>query len=387
MADQTGFVLSEPLFYGMGATVGCTPEDFIARVEDLQQTKNWTDAQAGASAFQFLREEAKQFYTHALPAHDRALATQCRNSFREFRTVFKTTYFNISRPSDVSTDYANLRQEPKEDATTFLWRVAAIMNQYEELLPAQDPLPAILNAFTAVMDAAEPHLNNAQNALLAPALTTALRASQLQGYHYVINAQILKTVAAGLTHPKMKDIVKKAERRQTTLFDIAELLRNATRDLGKATAFPARPPKSSVPTVGKVDEVDNTEDGATPEEVAAFHQMKRNQKKQAGKPKTSNGARPSGSGSAPPKSADPNAAKPPRRPKFDPSVDPCRRCNQKGHWMRDCPALAPAPRQEEVNLQPHKATQSTGTFAINSVFEVSAETIANQYQGKANAGM
>lgn len=38
-----------------------------------------------------------------------------------------------------------------------------------------------------------------------------------------------------------------------------------------------------------------------------------------------------------------------RRKKFDPAVDKCRRCNQTGHYMRNCPAPAPVP-DAAVNL-------------------------------------
>ncbi len=65
-----GLLIGEPIFHGRKAAKGCSAEDFILRVDNLQRPRGWSDKEAAEMAISFLCDEAADWLNNALAVVD-----------------------------------------------------------------------------------------------------------------------------------------------------------------------------------------------------------------------------------------------------------------------------------------------------------------------------
>ena len=337
----------EPLFYG-GKTPqnGLSAEDFIARVDNLQRSHTWNDAVAAANAITYLRGDAADYFTTGLRSRNRATWEAARGGYIAFRRHFVHMYFKISSTGDLSIDHANLRQTDKEDALTFAGRVSSALGKMEELVHTDAPPHDSVAALAAILDVVINRLpqnvaaTNQERAAIAAGIQTLHRDGQIYGHRKMIDLSILRTMADGIRNPKLKEVVRAAERSRKSVDDTFDIIQEAERTMSKRDlAVPAQPSRGSGYNGNRARvaavSVSEDEDDSADADVAPIHA-----KKQKSKKKASAASQSSGSGAAKKREDRPKTWRDATR-NTPPPASPCFRCKQTGHWAKFCEAPHP----------------------------------------------
>lgn len=142
-------LFTEPTFAGPGDKEGnfAVPEDWVNRVEALQRSQRWDNANCAAKAIGFLKGPAAVWFNKALVTYDPAGHAAASLDWPRFKQLFRDKYFERAEASDIAADWYTLQQKPTESVDAFFDRCAAAMAYYAELLPALPEDAAALAEF------------------------------------------------------------------------------------------------------------------------------------------------------------------------------------------------------------------------------------------------
>jgi hypothetical protein len=366
-------ITAEPLFYGEERhTKGVTAEDFITKLVVMKTGYAINDAQMVARAVGYLREAASSWWHDSIDFTHTARKFAATTDFDAFVTLFKEAYFKVATVTDLSCDYATLRQRNDESATAFLRRAAGAFAQHVRMRPdillSEASINRMVNGAAEVAEAAAaaqrewPDLPAAiRNDYIALVRDFWIEAVRAERKDFLGDIGI-KIVTQGLKLQKHQELVRKWEREGKSFTEISEAMQQVEKDAASRPPM-AIIPKTTIPAIIKaVDGLDmDDEDQA---EVAAVKKQgkgkkaKKQQQKQGGSGSFSSSQQQQKGGNFifHKSNANGNSFRPrsPRRP--------CRHCQNdnynldptKWHWDNDCPT------QKYRNFSGNKASASAG---------------------------
>ena len=315
----------------------------------------FTAAAAANIAIKGLRGEAHEWFNGGLklvdkPGRDAALA-----NVDAFWGLFKPVWFKVQSTKDISTNWATLARMEAESPSHFFMRTCNAVQQLEPLID-NAPVPAQLITdlharSQACMDAfhAQGGVANHNDVVAAKAaymqqLQLVIDACSNLEKHHVLSHIIMKVVAAGMRHPKMRELVRREEAAFVDLKAAYLMVKDAEKAFHPATwkhgsaQGPARAQSS-------LDhEPEECDDAEPPAEEVAKVASKKEKKKQAQAAKRRQHPQQQ---APPPPVQQPQGAAPAgrqRQPRWDyskpppPEAGPCRACGKPGHWKWTCPA-------------------------------------------------
>lgn len=282
------YVASEPLFYGPDDSRGLNITDFVTRFDALATAGEWNDARKAAQLRAFLRGSAFTWLDDTVPL------TRGDLGWEDLYTFFKSTYQPHTHTADISADWASVRQRHGETALSFFNRVTQVVNARRKV--SRRPAPTAAEVTTCFETIPEHAGLTAPEARAVRAAITTVYTNAVNAAFQMTHQDLAITIFAnGLNTPKLQELVKTEQRKNTTLADIATLVFQAERNMTRQP----RPPvnnnghKSSNGNNGRsnghkngvhaVDDEDNQEDDNNDVDATAFG--KGNSKKGKGKPR------------------------------------------------------------------------------------------------------
>jgi flagellar motility protein MotE (MotC chaperone) len=227
-------LIQTPAFYGKGtdAQTGLSPEDYISRLDDLQRTNNWTDAEAAGHATSYLNGAARAWFYKVLWGEDEDEFDRAAGSYDAFKALFKPHYFTVTSTYDLSSDWHNLKQEGSETISQFYERVFGAISEWQRLFTRWDAprkqvaLNDVTAAITTVVNNGNAGLGADDGPRITAAHTNALATANTRAYMAVsdgcfreIAADLtFKVIANGVKHDKIRELVRRRHKaRDTTL--------------------------------------------------------------------------------------------------------------------------------------------------------------------------
>jgi hypothetical protein len=378
----------EPNFYGdeeTTTTQGCTAEDFLTRVMGFKDANNWTNAQTVKNAISFLRVKAHYYITETLatynPEEHELIKGGCLKTFTQ---VFKEHYFKIKAVTDLSSDWAQLKQRERESPASFADRVVGTLSEYNRLLADEGELEALDQAQRDAMNAiirAALHSVSADEIPdglmdnLVVAMKNIRDGYKELGRSTLVKNLIYKVLSNGLRQKNMQELVRKEEYKKTGLQDIVKLL---TQMHQAGTKMENAPIKNSIPNAGRVSEVSEVPEEDDYSEINAFPNFKGKSK---GGQRGGRGGRGNGRGNNKGKRGKGghtqqihnDAEQAPVEQQFQhqgPTPAPqhnsnrggtCRFCSQEGHWIQNCPVK----QQMLASIPPPMTNPNLPVYRIN----------------------
>jgi hypothetical protein len=336
------YMASEPAFYGEGATVGLSAQEFVARLTTLKQQSGWNDALAISTAKSFMHGQAKRWVNALSLSHWGVDVT----TWDTFVGQFKLTYFPHTSTTDVSADWSHLKQHQGESASAFAVRVAEALNAHREVFPRVDLTADRINTFLGTIPL-HGDWSDAQLVTARAAARTAFNALWDEASTRIHASFAFKVLAAGLHIHKLQELVRAEERKGSSWWELQNTLRETERNMARAPrqgddAKPNGNGRSNGNGNGKKSHSVRAADEA---EEADAGDNEANAAARAKKPTKATGA----------KKKDGKKDK-----KFVPQ---CRYC-PKGtlHWHRDCPN----PKAQEDQRNRANAAEEADDYSANA---------------------
>jgi hypothetical protein len=222
---MANYVAAEPQFWGKDDNRGMTAAAFLTRFESLAAAGNWTPADQLKHFKTFLKGTAATWGTHKVPF------THGVVDINRMKELFKKEYYVFNHTADISSDWANIKQRPGEDIGSFQNRVSLALYDHLTLCEKVGATPEEL-ATAAGLNPNFAELTQAQQRTHQGGIRDLLVAKEndaLTRLHQVLAATIYAT---GLLNPKLRELVRAEQRKNTSLADIFQLTIEADRNMG-----------------------------------------------------------------------------------------------------------------------------------------------------------
>ena len=292
-------ISQEPHFYGQNSKEGLPINEFITRMNTLHAAVGDTVVEQtsfASRAVNFLHGEAHVWFHKNLQFNFPEAQVAALTAWPQLRMQLQKYYSVVTESADVSVNWGSLKQGEHESAMQFHGRVSVTLQEYLNVAPAMDAPPDAdpmfelimeqRNAHVALLNNPTPQAINQVNMLYRAGLLQTMRSTASKMRRILIADIAIKTLGDGLSSSRIREMVRKEERRHTSFAEIGDKLRTLQATMndvrGSKTATNVKNNK-----VGEVQAADNESSDSEDDSSAAIRKKKNHNKKS--KKQTSNG--------------------------------------------------------------------------------------------------